>query len=473
MGRWARRVGKLARRAATGPVQVPERVKMFRAIVYSPDKCLGCGACARACPSEAIECARRRSCDERVAARWRTGRAAVRVCRDDGQRRFPGGRGRPGPAARTLRGRQWCSRESQARLLEMSENDPQARFVLAGCSQDFAQRRFHGLLSRGLRLEIADIREGCSWVHREDSGQVTEKARRLILSALAHPTPAADKTPCRQRVNGVLVIGGGVAGTQAAVEMARMDHAVELIEERPFLGGRAARIGVVFPTNDCGQCLPTTDAQLGTRKCFHRNLAIDHPNLHVWRSTVVESVSGRAGDFQVNLRQLPNIVTTACINCGTCETVCRQTNSAGTGKAIYAEFYDGRVPRTIDLEKCMFCGECVESCPVQAIDFTQSPRRVTVNAGAILIASRLPARPGTIHLPPGLRPARRGHADRILRDDDPLGGGGGRRPHARPGSAHDPVRGLPRQAVSPLLLAAVLHDRAEARHPACAPSSRR
>ena len=211
-----------------------------------------------------------------------------------------------GPAARTLRARHWCSRESHARLIEISENSPNARFVLAGCSQDFAQRRFQGLVSRGLRLEIADIREGCSWVHREDVGPVTDKARRLIECALEHPGPLADKTSCERRVNTVVVIGGGVAGTQAAVEMARMGHAVELIEQRPFLGGRAARIGVVFPTNDCGQCLPTTDAQTGTRKCFHRNLAIDHPNLHVWRQTVVESVSGAPGTSR-----------SACVNCPT------------------------------------------------------------------------------------------------------------------------------------------------------------
>jgi heterodisulfide reductase subunit A len=80
------------------------------------------------------------------------------------------------------------------------------------------------------------------------------------------------------------------------------------------------------------------------------------------------------------------MVTKTCINCGTCETVCRPANGAGTGKAIYAEFYDGRVPRTIDLETCTFCGDCVAKCPVKAIDFGQSPRRTTVHVGAVLIA---------------------------------------------------------------------------------------
>src|SRR5450756_2124890 len=88
-----------------------------------------------------------------------------------------------------------------------------------------------------------------------------------------------------------------------------MGHHVELVERRAFLGGRAARIGTVFPTNDCGQCLPTTDAQAGTRKCFHRNVAIDHPDLTIRRRSTVEAVTGHPGDFQVSIRTLPNIVT--------------------------------------------------------------------------------------------------------------------------------------------------------------------
>ena len=184
----------------------------------------------------------------------------------------------------------------------------------------------------------------------------------------------------------MLVIGGGVAGTQAAVELAQMGHRVELVERRPFLGGRAARIGTVFPTNDCGQCLPTTDAQAGTRKCFHRNVAIDDPNLHVWRRTTVESVEGRPGDFEVALKRLPNIVTDECINCCSCETVCPETAADGTKKAIFAEYYDGRVVRTVDLDTCTFCGACVEKCPVEAIDFSQSPTHATVKAGAVLTA---------------------------------------------------------------------------------------
>jgi heterodisulfide reductase subunit A len=178
------------------------------------------------------------------------------------------------PQADTLRGTHWCNRQGQARLLELMETDPR-RPVFAGCSRDFSDRRLQRLVSRGLHLEIADIREGCSWVHGDDTAAVTAKAERIIQAAVRYPGAPADTLAHTDRLDSVLVIGGGVAGTQAAVELAQMGHRVELVERRPFLGGRAARIGTVFPTNDCGQCLPTTDAQAGTRKCFHRNVAID------------------------------------------------------------------------------------------------------------------------------------------------------------------------------------------------------
>lgn len=291
--------------------------------------------------------------------------------------------------ADVVRGSHWCSRSGQAQMLELMESGSEGdrRLVFAGCSADFATRRFQRLLARGLRLESADIREGCSWVHGDDVEAVTAKAERIVDSSVAFPDAPADTMSYAERHDTVVVIGGGVAGTQAAVVLAQMGHHVELVERRAFLGGRAARIGTVFPTNDCGQCLPTTDAQPGTRKCFHRNLALDHPGLSIHRRSTVESVAGHPGDFQVGIRTLPNIVTDACINCGTCETVCEVRSSEPGKKAIFSEFYDGRVVRTVDLETCTFCGRCAEECPVEAIDFAQSPRRTVVNAGAILTAT--------------------------------------------------------------------------------------
>ena len=299
--------------------------------------------------------------------------------------------------AEVVRGDHWCSRGGQAQLLELMEAGERLprQLVFAGCSADFAARRFQKLVARGLQLEIADIREGCSWVHSDDVGAVTDKAARIIDSSIAYPDAPADTMSYAERRDTVVVIGGGVAGTQAAAELAQMGHHVELVERRAFLGGRAARIGTVFPTNDCGQCLPTTDAQAGTRKCFHRNVAIAHPDLVIRRRSTVEAVSGHPGDFRVSIRTLPNIVTDACINCGTCESVCDTDASEPGKKAIFAEYYDGRVVRTVDLETCTFCGKCAELCPVDAIDFSQSPRRTTVNAGALLTATGCEPAPST------------------------------------------------------------------------------
>ena len=296
-------------------------------------------------------------------------------------------------SADVIRGTHWCGREGRAELLELMDSGAGGeagdgrQIVFAGCSADFAARRFQKLVSRGLRMEVADIREGCAWVHGDDVDAVTRKAAGIVAAAVKYPAAAADALSHTAREDTVLIIGGGVAGTQAAAELAQMGHRVELVERRPFLGGRAARIGTVFPTNDCGQCLPTTDDQAGVRKCFHRNDAIDHPDLHVWRRTTVESVAGRPGAFEVALRRLPNIVTGACVNCGTCETVCPEPASEPGKLAIFHEYYDGRVVRTIDLDTCSFCGACAEACPVGAIDFTQSPERATVRAGAILAAT--------------------------------------------------------------------------------------
>jgi heterodisulfide reductase subunit A len=303
--------------------------------------------------------------------------------------------------ADVVRGTHWCSRVGQARLIELADApvagaaatpgqtaaDLRRELVFAGCSADFAARRFQKLTARGLQLEIADIREGCSWVHGGDVDTVTAKAVSIVDASIDFPDAPADTMSYAERRNTVVVIGGGVAGTQAAAELAQMGHHVELVERRPFLGGRAARIGTVFPTNDCGQCLPTTDAQTGTRKCFHRNVAIDHPDLVVHRRSTVEAVGGHPGDFQVSIRTLPNYVTDACINCGTCETVCEVDSSEPGRKAIFTEFYDGRVVRTVDLQTCTFCGACAGECPVEAIDFGQSPQRTTIEAGAILTAT--------------------------------------------------------------------------------------
>ena len=315
------RCGALMQHEPDGPVEVPERVTVYRTIIYDDEKCLGCGTCARGCPAEAIE-ARPPQADAAPTPAVRApARGGARMTSSNGN-----GPTRPlvllCECAGTLKNIDFDRLEQHAGLhADVHPRHPLVQprrpgaaaradggrasgrqLVFAGCSADFAARRFQKLLARGLQLEIADIREGCSWVHGDDVDAVTDKAARIIDSSIAYPDAPADTMSYAERHDTVVVIGGGVAGTQAAAELAQMGHHVELVERRPFLGGRAARIGTVFPTNDCGQCLPTTDAQAGTRKCFHRNVAIDHPDLTIRRRSTVEAVTGHPGDFQVSIR---------------------------------------------------------------------------------------------------------------------------------------------------------------------------
>jgi heterodisulfide reductase subunit A-like polyferredoxin/coenzyme F420-reducing hydrogenase delta subunit len=285
------------------------------------------------------------------------------------------------------RRRVWCGREGRARLAELAEDGSGERLVFVGCSADSVAQRFGNLAALGLDLEVADVREGCSWVHGEDRTAVTDKALRIARAAVrfpaARPRPAAPAA----RADSVVVVGGGVAGIATATELARMGHHVDLVEREAFLGGYATRIGTAYPTNDCGACLPTIEEQSGVRRCLFRNAAVDHPNLAIWRRTEVQSVSGEPGGFEVTLRQLPNMVTQDCVDCGLCEKACAVTGPDGEHKAIYSELFDGRVRWAVDLGSCTFCGACAEACPVEAIDFTQSPRLATIRAGAIVAAT--------------------------------------------------------------------------------------
>ena len=223
------------------------------------------------------------------------------------------------------RHRVWCGAEGQARLAELAEDDSGERLVFVGCSADSVAQRFGRLVSRGLELAVADVREGCSWVHGDDRAKVTDKALRIARAAVRFPVARAEVAGGRDRVDSVVVVGGGVAGIATATELARMGHHVDLVERQPFLGGWATRIGTAYPTNDCGACLPTVEEQSGVRRCLFRNAAVDHPNLAIWRRTEVESVSGEPGGFEVTLRQLPNMVTQDCVDCGLCEKACAVT----------------------------------------------------------------------------------------------------------------------------------------------------
>ncbi len=196
----------------------------------------------------------------------------------------------------------------------------------------------------------------------------------------------------------VLVIGGGVAGMRAAVDLAEAGLKVYLVESTPALGGRVAQLGYMFPTHDCVLCRGTSDHGYGcTRPAISpafqdRNV---HPNIRLFTLTNVIAVDGQAGDFLVTLRQEPRYVDPArCVNCDLCAAVCSVILPSGfemdltTRKAAYKVAVRS-IPNAYIIDRgpyCDDCGRCAEICPTQCIDLDEQPHESRIQVGAIIMA---------------------------------------------------------------------------------------
>ena len=188
-----------------------------------------------------------------------------------------------------------------------------------------------------------------------------------------------------------LVIGGGIAGVQAALDLANAGAKVHLVERSPALGGRMAQLDKTFPTNDCSTCIESPKLVEAAR----------HPNIRLHTNSEVLSVKGTAGDFTVRIRRNPRFVTDACTSCDDCSKACPVIvpNEFDAGlrvrKAIYTPFPQA-VPSTylIDRENCLnkghviACEKCVTACKVEGcIDFLMAPQEVDVRVGAVVVAA--------------------------------------------------------------------------------------
>ncbi len=188
----------------------------------------------------------------------------------------------------------------------------------------------------------------------------------------------------------VLVIGGGVAGIQASIDLADRGFRVFLIEETPSIGGRMAQLDKTFPTLDCSICILAPKMI----ECYR------HPNITLLTYSEVKEVSGSAGNFSVRITKKPRFVDEAkCTGCGTCAEKCpvRVPNEfdvlLGMRQAIYVPFPQA-VPRiaTIDKENCLYftrtvCKICEKMCQADAVDFEQEHEQITINVSAIIVAT--------------------------------------------------------------------------------------
>ncbi|ACX72572.1 4Fe-4S ferredoxin iron-sulfur binding domain protein [Methanocaldococcus vulcanius M7] len=263
------------------------------------------------------------------------------------------------------------------------------RVVVAACSPRLHEPTFRRCVAEaGLNpflFEFANIREHCSWVHMHEPEKATEKAKDLVRMAVAK---ARLLEPLEFIKVGVtkraLVIGGGVAGIQAALDLGDMGFETILVEKSPSVGGRMAQLDKTFPTNDCSICI-LAPKMVDVAK---------HPNVKLYAYSEVVDVQGYIGNFKVKIMKKPRYIDeTKCTGCGQCAEVCpievpnEFDMGLGMRKAIYKPFPQA-VPSkyTIDKEHCIDCGLCAKVCGPNAIDYDQKPEFIDVEVGTIICA---------------------------------------------------------------------------------------
>jgi len=263
------------------------------------------------------------------------------------------------------------------------------RAVIAACSNSPIEQSFKdkavevGL--HPLHVEVANIREQCANIHG-GVGQATEKAIRIVRGAVARVSRSSPSATRRVKVaKAALVIGGGIAGTQCALDIANAGFKVYLVEKQPSIGGTMAQLDKTFPTMDCSICIEGPRLSEAGR---NRNITII-PNARV------KSVEGRAGDFHVQVEVMASYVDPVkCNGCGACVDVCPvyQPNKYDVDlkpiKAIYSPFAQA-VPLKYVINKdiCIECGLCMKACGLAAIDLNDKPKSSELNVGAIVVAT--------------------------------------------------------------------------------------
>jgi heterodisulfide reductase subunit A len=236
------------------------------------------------------------------------------------------------------------------------------RVVVASCSPTLHERTYRRVCQEsGLNpylFEMANIREHCSWI-TEDRSAATEKAKALVSAAVrrvAYQEPLETK---KVPVNpNTLVVGGGVAGIQAALEIADSKHKVYLVERTPSVGGHMAQLDKTFPTLDCSACILTPKM----------SLAGSHPYIELMSYSEVAEVSGYVGNFKVKIRKKPRYIDVdKCTGCGECSNVCPVTVpnefdlGLGQRKATYRPFPQA-VPNAFTIDKRGY-PPCRSACP--------------------------------------------------------------------------------------------------------------
>jgi len=288
-----------------------------------------------------------------------------------------------------------CSDPGQTLIKDAIKEHNLDGVVVGSCSPRMHEPTFRKACAEaGLNpylCEIANLREHCSWVH-EKSEATTEKAfdlvKMLVEKVKRNKPLDSIKVPITKKA---LVIGGGIAGIQASLDIANAGHKVILIEKDPSIGGHMSQLSETFPTLDCSQCILTP-----------RMVEVaQHPNITLYTYAELDSLEGFIGNFTAKIRlKAKSVDHSKCTGCGACLQKCPQKRipsefnaGLGTRTAIYVPFPQA-VPNkpVIDREHCNYykrgkCKICEATCPTGAIEWDKEDEILTEQVGAIVITT--------------------------------------------------------------------------------------
>jgi len=287
-----------------------------------------------------------------------------------------------------------CSEPGQNLIKEDIKTAGLNRIVVASCSPKLHEPTFRRVCQdAGVNpylFQMANIREQCSWV-TEDHDGATDKAKALVSAAVRriyyHNALEVRQVPINPDT---LVVGGGIAGIQAALKIADSGNKVYLVERTPSIGGHMAQLDKTFPTLDCSACILTPKM----------TLVGSHPHIELMTYSEVVEISGYIGNFKVKIRKKARYVDKdKCTGCGLCQEKCPWKAPSefdlglGTRKAIYTPFAQA-VPNVpvIDTEHCAYflkgtCRACEKFCEAKAINFEQKDEILEADVGNIILAT--------------------------------------------------------------------------------------
>ncbi|HPP06524.1 MAG TPA: CoB--CoM heterodisulfide reductase iron-sulfur subunit A family protein, partial [Syntrophorhabdaceae bacterium] len=288
-----------------------------------------------------------------------------------------------------------CSEPGQDEIKQAIQDHKLNRVVVAACSPRMHELTFRKTIEKaGLNryyFEMANIREHISWIG-EDREANTKKAIDVVKMAVAKVMQDRPLYSSSFRINKrVLVIGGGVAGMQAALDCADGGLEVVLVEKSPSIGGMMSRLDKTFPTIDCSICI------LGPKMVD----VAQHDKIKLYAYSEIDEIKGYVGNYQIKIRKKATYVDwTKCTGCGACMEKCPSKNAydyfnfgVAPTKAINIPFPQA-IPKKakIDPNYCRYftkgkCGVCAKICPTKAINYEMQDEMVTEEVGAIIVAT--------------------------------------------------------------------------------------